>query len=106
MPDEMLPDQSTRAKKLSALAAAVQVLGETGQPMNCPELIAAMAAKGYWSSPHGRTPAATLYSFGQIAFDLAAWLGEPGVMIATTLFRARLEPNGPVSHAMSRDGMQ
>jgi hypothetical protein len=25
-------------------------------------LIAAMAAKGYWSSPRGRTPAATLYS--------------------------------------------
>ena len=30
--------------------------------MNCPELIAAMAAKGYWSSPAGKTPAATLYA--------------------------------------------
>jgi hypothetical protein len=30
--------------------------------MSCAELITAMAAKGYWSSPRGRTPAATLYS--------------------------------------------
>jgi hypothetical protein len=57
-----LPDPATKAKKLSALDAAFQVLGETGQAMSCQELIAAMAAKGYWSSPTGRTPAATLYS--------------------------------------------
>ena len=48
------------AKKLSALAAAARVLGETKQPMSCPELIAAMAAHGYWTSPNGKTPAATL----------------------------------------------
>src|SRR5262249_53375132 len=48
------------AKKLSALAAAACVLGETKQPMSCPELIAAMADRGYWTSPHGKTPAATL----------------------------------------------
>ena len=30
--------------------------------MSCPELIAAMAAKGYWTSPGGKTPSATLYS--------------------------------------------
>jgi hypothetical protein len=30
--------------------------------MSCPELIAAMAAKGYWTSPAGKTPSATLYS--------------------------------------------
>jgi HB1, ASXL, restriction endonuclease HTH domain len=48
--------------KLSALDAAAKVLGETGQAMNCQELIAAMAAQGYWSSPRGRTPAGTLYS--------------------------------------------
>ena len=34
----------------------------TKQPMTCSELIAAMAAKGYWSSPGGKTPSATLYS--------------------------------------------
>ena len=48
--------------KLSALDAAAKVLGETGRPMTCPELIAAMAAQGYWQSPNGRTPAGTLYS--------------------------------------------
>jgi hypothetical protein len=61
-PVAALPDPATRAKKLSALDAAFQVLGESGQAMSCPELIATMAARGYWSSPKGRTPAATLYS--------------------------------------------
>jgi HB1, ASXL, restriction endonuclease HTH domain len=58
--------QSTEAeakgKKLSALDAAAQVLAETGKPMACKEMIEAMAAKGYWSSPGGKTPASTLYS--------------------------------------------
>jgi hypothetical protein len=49
-------------KKLSALAAAARVLAEAGQPMTCPELIAAMGEKGYWTSPAGKTPAATLYA--------------------------------------------
>jgi hypothetical protein len=49
-------------KPLSALTAAVRVLTETAQPMACPELIAAMAEKGYWTSPAGKTPAATLYA--------------------------------------------
>jgi len=49
-------------KKLSALDAAAKVLAETGQPMSCKELIEAMAAKDYWSSPGGKTPASTLYS--------------------------------------------
>src|SRR5580704_6119476 len=50
------------AKKRSALDAAVLVLGETSQVMTCKEMIDAMAAKGYWPSPAGRTPHATLYS--------------------------------------------
>jgi hypothetical protein len=37
-------------------------LAEAGRPLTCPEMIAAMAAKGYWNSPGGKTPAATLYS--------------------------------------------
>ena len=49
-------------KKLSALNAAAKVLEEACQPMNCQELIAAMAAKNYWSSPTGKTPHATLYA--------------------------------------------
>jgi hypothetical protein len=50
------------ARKLSALGAAARVLAEAGRAMTCPELIAAMAEKGYWASPAGRTPSATLYS--------------------------------------------
>ncbi len=50
------------AKKLSALDAAARVLAETGRPMNCREMIEAMAEKGYWASPAGKTPSATLYS--------------------------------------------
>ena len=50
------------AKKLSALDAAAQVLAEAHTPMNCQELIQAMAERGLWTSPGGRTPAATLYS--------------------------------------------
>jgi hypothetical protein len=49
-------------KKLSALDAAARVLAETGAPMGCKELIGAMAGKGYWMSPGGKTPDATLYS--------------------------------------------
>jgi len=55
-------ETETKAKKLSALDAAAQVLADTGQPMACKEMIEAMAQKGYWSSPGGKTPASTLYS--------------------------------------------
>jgi hypothetical protein len=51
-----------RTGKLSALDAAAKVLGETATPMTCKELIGAMAAKGYWTSPGGKTPHATLYA--------------------------------------------
>jgi hypothetical protein len=54
--------KETKAKKTSALDAALRVLQETGQPMTCPKMIEQMAAKGYWTSPSGKTPAATLYS--------------------------------------------
>jgi len=55
-------EAEAKAKKLSALDAAAKVLAETGQPMSCQEMIEVMAAKGYWSSPDGKTPSATLYS--------------------------------------------
>jgi hypothetical protein len=48
--------------KLSALDAAARVLGESRQALTCPELIAAMAAQGYWTSPAGKTPQATLHA--------------------------------------------
>jgi hypothetical protein len=50
------------ATKLSAIAAAARVLSETGRAVTCPELIEAMAAKRYWKSPGGKTPASTLYA--------------------------------------------
>jgi hypothetical protein len=51
-----------KEKKVGALGAAARVLAEENRPMTCKELIEAMAAKGYWASPKGTTPAATLYS--------------------------------------------
>jgi hypothetical protein len=51
-----------KEKKVSALDAAARVLAEESRPMTCQEMIDAMAAKGYWTSPGGATPAATLYS--------------------------------------------
>jgi HB1, ASXL, restriction endonuclease HTH domain len=54
--------QAGADKKLSAIDAAAKVLGESGQALNCGELIEAMAKKGYWTSPGGKTPASTLYA--------------------------------------------
>ena len=55
-------EAEAKPKKLSALDAAAQVLAETDKPMSCKEMIETMAQKGYWSSPGGKTPSATLYS--------------------------------------------
>jgi hypothetical protein len=49
-------------EQTAIIQAAAKVLQEAGQPMNCQEMIKAMADKGYWTSPAGKTPAATLYS--------------------------------------------
>jgi len=51
-----------KPKRVTALDAAARVLAEEGKPMSCGELIEAMAAKRYWTSPGGRTPASTLYA--------------------------------------------
>jgi hypothetical protein len=53
---------ATGEKKVSALDAAARILAEEHRPMGCQEMIGAMAIKGYWTSPGGKTPAATLYS--------------------------------------------
>jgi hypothetical protein len=47
---------------MSCLNAAAKVLAEKGEPMNCKEMIEAIAVKGYWTTPGGKTPHATLYS--------------------------------------------
>jgi hypothetical protein len=44
------------------ICAAAKVLAEDGGVLNCQEMIDAMAKKGYWTSPGGKTPAAMLYS--------------------------------------------
>jgi hypothetical protein len=51
-----------KTKRVSAIDAAAQLLATSKEPMGCKELIEAMAAKGLWSSPGGKTPHATLYS--------------------------------------------
>ena len=48
--------------QLSCLNAAAKILAEKGEPMTCKEMIEAMATKGYWTTPGGKTPHATLYS--------------------------------------------
>ena len=61
-PAKAKPEAPAKATKISAIDAAAKVLGENGQAMNCKEMIDAMAAKKYWTSPGGKTPHATLYS--------------------------------------------
>jgi hypothetical protein len=51
-----------KLKRTSAIDAAAQVLKSSKEPMTCKELIEAMATKGLWTSPGGKTPHATLYS--------------------------------------------
>jgi hypothetical protein len=53
---------SDQPKKMSALDAAAKVLGEATEPMATKEMSEAMAGKGYWTSPGGQTPSATLYA--------------------------------------------
>jgi hypothetical protein len=55
-------DANGKPKRTSAIDAAAKVLAGSKQAMTCKELIEAMAAKGLWSSPGGKTPHATLYS--------------------------------------------
>jgi hypothetical protein len=47
---------------MSCLDAAAKVLAEKGEPMNCKEMIEVMGANGFWTTPGGKTPHATLYS--------------------------------------------
>ena len=49
-------------KKMSCIDAAARVLTEAGEPLNAKQMIEAITTKGYWTSPGGKTPHATLYS--------------------------------------------
>ena len=53
-------DGQPTAGKLSQLDAAVKVLTESGEPMTTKAMVEAMATQGYWTSPGGATPWATL----------------------------------------------
>ena len=55
------PASPRPTKNFNCIDAAAKVLAEAGAPMTTREMIEAMAVKGYWSSPGGQTPAATLY---------------------------------------------
>ena len=49
-------------KKMSALDAAAKVLGQSKEPLTTKVMVEKMSAKGFWSSPGGKTPHATLYA--------------------------------------------
>ena len=51
-----------KAKKPSGLDAAARVLAESGEPMGVKQIVEIAAQKGYWKSPGGKTPHATVYS--------------------------------------------
>ena len=61
-PAKKAKETVAKDKKLSALSAAAKVLTEAGAPMTTKEMIETMGTKGYWTSPGGRTPHATLYA--------------------------------------------
>jgi hypothetical protein len=83
--------------KVSALDAAAKVLAEEGRPMTCKEMIGTMAAKGYWTSPGGKTPDATLYS------ALLRELTTKGAQARfTKTDRGKFALRGTVSAPMSR----
>jgi hypothetical protein len=56
------PKTESTDKQLSAIDAAAKILGEASESLNAKQMIEAMASKGYWTSPGGKTPHATLYS--------------------------------------------
>jgi vancomycin resistance protein YoaR len=54
--------KADKPKRTSGLDAAAKVLEESGQPMTTKEMVEVAEAKGYWKSPGGKTPHATVYS--------------------------------------------
>ncbi len=50
-----------KTRKPGGLDAAVQVLTEAKEPMNCKVMVERMLAKGLWQT-NGKTPAATIYA--------------------------------------------
>ena len=57
--DDSTSSQQTNVAKRGGLNAAIQVLGEAGQPLGCKEIVDLMIEKGYWAT-NGKTPHATI----------------------------------------------
>lgn len=55
-------ETKTDAKGLSLLSAAIEVLKESAEPLNCRQMVEAVKAKGLWTPGAGKTPEQTLYS--------------------------------------------
>jgi hypothetical protein len=49
-------------RRMSALDGAARVLTESKQQLRCKQMIELMAKKGYWNSPSGKTPEATIHA--------------------------------------------
>ena len=58
---ERQPKAEKKPKRLSGLDAAAKVLEETGETMNVKQIVELAESKGYWKSPGGKTPWATVY---------------------------------------------
>jgi len=51
-----------KEKRMSGLDAAAKVLVESKEPLTAQDIVKAMETKGFWKSPGGKTPHATIYA--------------------------------------------
>ena len=56
------PKAAPAARKTSLFSAALAVLGESEEAMNCRAIVAAAKERGLWTPGAGKTPEQTLYS--------------------------------------------
>jgi hypothetical protein len=59
--NEAASKKESTTKQTGGLSAAVKVLQEANEPLNCKNMVNLMLRKGYWQTD-GKTPAATIYS--------------------------------------------
>jgi hypothetical protein len=89
-------EKADKPKRVSALDAAAEVLKASDAPMRAKDMIEAMATRGLWSSPNGKTPEATLYS---------AILREINKAVETgTISRFRKTERGLFTYNARKDG--
>lgn len=55
-------EKPKKGKRMSGLDAAAKVLVESKEPLGCSDIVKTAGEKGYWKSPGGKTPAATLHA--------------------------------------------